>query len=980
MTRQRLSFLLSGVIVLSCTHLTYAQDHQVSGRVTASDNSEALPGASILVKGTTIGTTSDADGGYSLAVPSPNDTLVFTFIGYQTLEEPIGGRTTIDVALVPQAIQSAEVIVVGYGAQEQQDITGAISSVTAQEIQELPVTDAGEALQGRASGVVALNSGNRPGQGVTIRVRGRRSLTASNEPLFVVDGIPLEGGLNDINPRDIESMEVLKDASATAIYGSRGANGVVIITTNRGGNHKTTVSYDAHVGISEVLGKPDMMTGEEFARMKEVAGREFSKAELDALAAGISTDYQDLLLERGYQQNHQLGIQGGDARTQFFVSANFFDEQGIINTQDFRRYALRLNLDHTVSGRFRFGTSSQITNVVQNWASNPYGAALAANPLSVPFDENGNLILRPGADPLIFNPLADLQDGAYVDERKSLRVFGNLFAELDILDNLQYRMNFGPDFQNWRRGLFQGRLSSARQEGTPLAQKEHLQQFTYTFENILTYTETFGRNHALDLTGVFSIQESNREESNIQSSDLPYESQWFHNIGTGGTIEALGSNLQEWGMMSFMGRANYQLMDRYLLTLTGRFDGSSRLAQGRKWGFFPSIALGWRLIEEPFMTSQSLFSDLKLRVSYGRTGNTAIAPYQTAGGLSRTDYAFGDSPAYGFRPSLLANPDLRWETSAQVNLGLDFGLWNDRVVGSFEVYRTHTTDLLLQRQLPVTSGFTTVFENIGETENRGYELFLSTTNVSSHSFSWTTDINLFGNREKILDLYGTGEDDIGNEWFIGEPLTVWYDYEKLGIWQLDQAEEAAAFGQEPGEIRVRDVNGDGIINEQDRVILGSDLPLMTGGMTNRFRYKSVDLSVFLFGSFGHTVYNNFRVENSTMQGRFNNLNVDYWTPDNPTNSDPKPNADQERPIYGSTRGYMPGDFLKVRNVQLGFTLPSSLLGEYGVRYARIYVNANTPLVFSYLGNGIDPEIYGGNVRDDNVPASTLYTIGVSVNF
>jgi TonB-linked SusC/RagA family outer membrane protein len=977
-----MTMMLSGIMVLFISlagmyDLSKAQT--VTGYVFSSETREALPGVTILVRGTTTGTATDVRGEFSLNVPSLDETLVFSYIGYETIEVVLDGRTEIEIFLFPQAIVGQELVVVGYGAVERRDITGSVASVSSRDIQEVPVTDAGQALQGRAPGVVALSEGNRPGQGVTIRVRGRRSLTASNEPLYVVDGIPLEGGINDINPRDIQSMEVLKDASATAIYGSRGANGVILVTTNRGGNHATIVSYSGHTGIRSAHGTPDMMNGEQFAAMKAASGRDFTPVELEAIQRGVSTDWIDLLLEEGYQHNHQLSVSGGNESTQFSVAGNYFFDRGVISHQDFARNTFRLNLDHTVSDRFRIGTSTQLSRQVQNWGSNPYGGALATNPLAEPFDAAGNLIYRPGADPLIFNPLADLQDDVYIDERERIRIFSNIYASLNILENLNYRINFGPDFQDWRRGVFQGSLTGARQFGTPFAEKEHERRMTYTFENILTYDQNF-ENHALSVTGLFSVQESRMEWSRVAASELPYEHQRYHNIGTGATIEGLGSDLEEWGLMSYMARVNYRFMDRYLLTLTGRYDGSSRLSEDQRWGFFPSVAIGWRISDESFMQDSELFSDLRIRVSYGITGNTAIDPYQTRGGLSRTIYSFGDGSGFGFRPTSLANPDLRWETSATFNIGLDFGLWGDRVAGSFELYQTDTSDLLLSRVIPITSGFNSVLENIGDTRNRGIEFNINSNNINTANFSWSTNINIFANREEIVELFGTGEDDIGNQWFIGEPLTVWYDYDMLGIWQLDEATQAASYGRTPGEIKLRDVTGSGSITEADRVILGSDMPKFSLGVGNRFRYRDFDLSVFVFGSFGHTIYNQFKVNNSTLQGRYNNLNVNYWTPENPSNDTPKPDGTREFPLNSSARGYEPGDFLKIRNIQMGYNLPVAATSRLGIMSARVYVNAETPFIFSRLDSGLDPESYGGVIGAGVGPTTRLFTVGVNLNF
>jgi TonB-linked SusC/RagA family outer membrane protein len=416
-----------------------------------------------------------------------------------------------------------------------------------------------------------------------------------------------------------------------------------------------------------------------------------------------------------------------------------------------------------------------------------------------------------------------------------------------------------------------------------------------------------------------------------------------------------------------------------MVTLTGRYDGSSRLAEDNKWGFFPSAAGLWRISGEDFMAGQNLFTDLRLRVSYGLTGNTGIDPYQTRGSLSRTIYSFGGNAAFGYRPGALANPELKWETSATANIGLDFGMMEGRISGSFELYRTSTTDLLLERQLPITSGFNSVFENIGETLNKGWELSVTTRNIATGDFSWETTLNLFGNTEEIVDLYGTAEDDVGNQWFIGQPLTVWYDYEKLGIWQTPEADAASVYSQFPGEIKVDDVNSDDLINQDDKVILGSDMPTITIGLGSRFEYKGVDLSFLLLGVFGHTIYNDFFIGRTTLQGRYNGLNVDYWTETNPTNEHPKPDGSRERPIYTSTRGYFSGDFFKIKNIQLGYSIPTSALSKAGIKKLRVYVNMDTPYIWSHLDDNQDPEIYGGRVVAD-VPAVRMFSFGVMLDF
>jgi len=686
----------------------------------------------------------------------------------------------------------------------------------------------------------------------------------------------------------------------------------------------------------------------------------------------------NLVLDNGYQQNHQLSVRGGSAITGFALSANYFNEVGVIETQDFTRYTYRVNLDHKATERITIGTSTQISNSVQNWASNPYGTALSISPLAEPYDADGEIIYRPGADPLLWNPLADFVEGNIIDERATLRIFSNIFAELYILKNLMYRINFGPDFREYRRGLFHGTNSISRQGGVPLAQKQHSRTYNYTFENILTYNLNID-NHNLNVTGLYSMQQSTGESTDIRAENVPYETQLFHNIGTAETVLSFGSDLSEWGIMSFMARVNYEFMGKYMLTVTGRYDGSSRLAEGNKWGFFPSAALMWRISNEGFMSTQTLFSDLRLRASYGVTGNTGISPYQTRGSLSRTIYSFGGNAGFGYRPGSISNPELKWESSATVNIGLDFGLMENRISGSFELYQTNTTDLLLSRQIPITSGFNSVMENIGETKNRGWEFAVTTRNIAIGDFSWKTTLNLFGNKEEIVDLYGTKTDDIGNRWFIGEPLTVWYDYNKVGIWQTGEADDAAVYLLIPGQIKVEDVNNDDLINQDDRVIIGSDMPTVTLGLGSRFEYKGVDFSFLLLGVFGHTIYNTFEVDRCTLQGRYNCLDVDYWTETNPTNEHPKPDGSVERPLYYSSRGYYPGDFVKIKNIQLGYTLPNTIVSKVGIKKARVYLNLDTPFIWSQLADNLDPEVYGGRVVSD-VPATRMYSFGVMLDF
>ena len=991
-------------------------DRDITGTVTDVSNNEPLPGVNVLVKGGAVGTVTDVNGKYRLAVPDEATTLVFSSVGYTSEEVEIGTRTVVDLALSPDVQSLSEVVVIGYGTQEKKDVTGAMSSVSAQDIMEVPVMNAQQALQGRAPGVDVVALGNRPGQDVQVRVRGRRSFVAGNNPLFVVDGIPFSGTINDINPADIESMEILKDASATAIYGSRGANGVVLITTKRGRRGKTNISYTGYFGPVEAYGKVDMMNGEEFAEYKRESRRTtgqypsagidpnldailFEQVELESIANGYEwVDYQELILQSGHQQSHQFSIDGGGEKTTFNVSFNYFNEKGITKTQDFDRYTVRVNLDHSISDRLRVGTSTLLTHSIQNWGPNPWGEALSNNPLGQPFNDDGSLRFRPTTDGLRVNPLADIQEGAFTDERRRYRIFSSLYANYKITDDLSLQVNFGPDAQIRRRGLFQGRFTGARAEGAPRSRVENQTTFNYTLENILQWDKTIG-DHSLNVTGLFSIQEERFEENLTDVLDQPFETAQFYNLGSASLVQEVGSELREWAILSWMGRVQYGLFDKYLFTATVRADGSSRLAEDNKWGVFPSAALAWRVIDEGFMDNQSVFQDLKLRVSYGQVGNTAgLRPNISQGRLARTMYAFGEDAAIGFRPDLIPNENLKWESTTTFNAGLDFSLLNGRISGAFEYYISDTDDLIMNRQLPTTSGFSFIQENVGATRNTGFELQLSSVNIDKPGgFKWTTDYVFNTNREEIVELFGGTEDDIGNQWFIGEPMTVYYDYEKIGIWQLDQADDALQFSQQPGEIRVRDQDGNGRIDGDDRIILGSDQPDWVGSITNRFEYKGIDLSVFVFARWGNMVRSRFHDSNNSLFGRYNNLDVDYWTPTNPVNSNPRPNEDQESPVWGSTLSYKDGSFLKIRSISLGYNLPETVMERLPLSSLRIYATAQQPLIWardSDLEN-LDPEItrtpedrsnradFGSERAAEltaNVPGLRVFVFGINATF
>lgn len=1025
------------------THV-FSIDKTVSGKITSSEDNTPIPGVSVVLKGSRSGTNTDVEGQFKIDVPDNGAVLVFSSVGFITQEVPVGARSIIDIKLDADMKALTEVVVVGYGSQKKSQTTGAISSVSAKQISEMPITNIGQAMQGRVAGVDVSQSGSKPGSTPKILIRGRRSFNAGNNPLYVVDGIPLagdrnelmssatrpfdfvSGGYEDMNPNDVASMEILKDATATAIYGARGANGVVLITTKRGESTKgkTTISYDTYVGVTDALDKIRLFSGPEFAEyMREsrrgiAAGslykdangnpvpsgqvdafadsKLFEAVELDGIAKNRTTEYQDMILRQGFQQNHSVGVQGGNEKTQFYISGGFFRDKGISEGLDYTRTSLRANIDHNINSRVKVGISSYLMYSVRNGKDlNPYAFTLNQNPLGRAYDDAGKIIFAPTNDALLTNPLAEIVPGAQVDERKKYRIFNSLYTEVKIIEGLKYRINFGPDFAVERGGRFIGAQTNARKGGDPQAAIYNQYGFNWTLENIVTYNKTFAAKHNLGITALHSVQRENFEANTISVQGVPAETQQFYNVGNANAVLGVGSALIPWTLNSYMARINYDYADKYLVTVTARRDGSSRFGENTKYGTFPGVALGWNISNEPFMKGVSWLDLLKLRVSYGSVGNQGVAPYQTQGLLGRTIYAWDNTPAYGYRPNTIGNPDLRWESSATKNVGIDFSFIKGRIQGSLELYETNTTDLLLSDQLPASIGFNAVTRNVGETRNRGIELGVSTINVNAkNGFKWTTDFQFTKNTEAIISLYNGAVDDLGNKWFIGYPLSEYFDYKKAGIWQTNEADAAKSYGSRVGQIKVQDVNGrsadgkltgqpDGKINADDRQKLGSDVPDWSGGITNRFNFKGFDLSFFIYARQGQMIISGFHRDNNALAGRYQQMYVDYWTPNNPTNEFPQPNKDQEFPVNNQAIIYYDGSFVKIRNVNFGYTFSNNLTKKLGLESLRLFASIQQPKIWSKYRskyNGVDPETSDTTIGSGVTPATRVSTIGLNVKF
>ena len=985
-----------------------ASTGRITGTITGTESNQPIQGVRVTLLGTQLTVTSNPRGQYTIAGIAPGSyRLRASAIGYTPVivdSVPVraGQTSTADISLKHQTVELEKVVVVGYGTLAKRDVTGAVGSVAAEQIKQIPTTNAIEAIKGRVAGVDIVSTGYKPGDGVRVRIRGQRSLKASNDPLYVLDGIPMAGGIGDLNPTDIESIEVLKDASATAIYGSRGANGVVLVTSKRGVAGNTRTSYDTYVGVQDINRRVEVFDAMGYANYKREAYRTaglykcggvpsdqicdegdaetFYVEEIAALKAGTFTDWQDLISRQGTQVSHQLSITGGNDRSQFAVSGNLLKQIGVTKAQDYDRKSMRVNFEGQARTRFRAGGSALIVRSLQRLSRGDglYGEAIADTPLSVPYDSAGNLIFKPTPDAQRDNPLSDANN--WRDDNLRNRVFGTLFASVNLLPGLDYRINFGPDLTFFRGGTFVGAQTQANQGAGNQAEITDQKTFDYTLDNLLTYKKALGSAHKVDATLLYSIEKQTFEESFGRSSSLPYESALYYNLGAGATVEGIRSGISQWALQSYMARLNYTLLDRYLLTLTTRVDGSSRLAEGNKYATFPSVALGWRVIDDAASQKIGPLNSLKLRGSYGTTGNTSVDPYQTQGGLARTAYSYGGSAAFGYRPNTLPNPELQWEKTATVDGGVDFGLLDGRLTGTVDYYRANTTDLLMDRRLPPSTGYSLITQNVGATRNTGLEVALSAIALDGwKGLRWTNDLTWSKNKNEIVSLNGGKVDDIGNLWFIGLPINgggnnIWRDYVFNGIWQTADAAEAAKYGRKPGQIRIVDVNNDGKFNDADKVILGNTYPSWTGSLSSRVDYRGFDLSVQAITRQNFMIRNDQQRGNS-LAGRYNGPAVDFWTPSNPSNTAPRPDKNTESPFFGESRGYEDGSFVKIRNITLGANIPQRLVQRVGAQSMRLYVTAQDPFLFTNAGV-LDPEGATGNV----VPSYRTLLLGGSFGF
>lgn len=1001
-----LKIVMLCAIVGLAPHIMHAQSNVVRGTVTEAGTGETLTGVNIVVVGaTTIGTVSDLDGKFELTVPNLQSVLSFSFIGFHTQLVPIDGRNTVDVAMQVQIFSSDDLIIVGYGSQKRSDVTGSVASVSAEQIAEIPITSLTDGLQGRIPGLDIISAGAGPGAENSLLLRGQRSFTASNDPLIVLDGSPYYGSINDINPNDVETVNVLKDASSTAIYGARGANGVILITTKRGTVSAPQFRLETYSGPTSIYGRIPYALGQDYAEIAREAFRAvgaypagysavhdaiiFDVIEQETLAGGGNgLDYQDMLFQVGRQQQHQLSVRGGSEIVKYNVTAGIFSNKGIIPGEEFNRFTLRSNLDFKLSDRINAGASILLNSNKNERKStrdvgNSGGAldqVFRSSPLGKLTDDEGNPTFQATLDGLILNPFVDYDFDSYRWDRVGYGALVNTFATAQILPSLTYRLNLGTNFNTRSTSESAGSNSLRVQRGAPTASVDNQENVLLLYESIATFDKNLTEDHHITITGVHGVQTTRESSSGAGVSGLPYEASRYYNLGSATAVTGVRSGLEETALLSYAGRFFYGYKSKYLITLSLRADGASQFSPDNKWGYFPSIALAYNLSEESFMDgTQDWLSELKFRAGYGETGNQAINPYQTQGGLIRTAYNFGNTSAFGYRPIELSNRDLKWETTAVYNFGIDYDFWSGRISGSIDAYNTDTYDLLMFRFLPISSGFDQVLQNVGATNNKGFEIALNTVNMDKGDFTWSTDFTYFQNKTKIVELYQGTEDDVGNRWFIGQPIGVIYDFKKIGIWQTDEAAEAATYGRLPGQIKVLDLNDDGAINESDRMILGSRDPDFVANISNRFTYKNFNLSFSTYIRWGGmTSVNGFA---PFSKKRYNKIVFDYWTPTNPTNKYPRPDENYEGAgLNGDILAYRDASFISLRYLSLGYDIPTSLLARFRVKKANIYLSGENLMFWTkseVRDFNMKPDWSGDNQR---YPATRTMAIGLNMDF
>jgi TonB-linked SusC/RagA family outer membrane protein len=974
------------------------QKRQVSG-VVKDAAGEPVIGASVVEKGTTNGTITDLNGRFTLSV-AQGATIEISYIGYVT-QSVVANTNSVNVVLKEDSKALDEVVVVGYGVQKKSDVTGSVTSVPKERLSKLPVTNVLQAMQGATAGVTISQESSIPGDSPSTLVRGQNSINANSGPYIVVDGVPINktgGSINDIAPADIESIEILKDASATAIYGTNGANGVILITTKHGNSGKPVIKYNGYVGIEDFSHKLKFCNGEQITqRYKDYVAINAGESmyndyvkyanEVAAYESGTETDWvYDVASQTGIITDHNVSINGGAKNVNYYVSADYLNQKGVLKGYNYKRYSLRTNIDVDVTDYLKVGTNTYIASHNRDGGRVNFLNAEAMSPYGKVYEDDGSYCIYPMyTESLWANPMIGTTKQA---ERRQWNISVNGYAELDFgniyspLKGLKYKFNAGYSYAPKRESTYSG---AAANDLTGTGKIFNAETQTYTVENILTYARDIKKHH-FDLTALYAASRKKYTESTAQGQKFINDDLGFNSLGSAETA-SVSSYTDLYTTASQMGRLNYSYDSRYLLTVTVRRDGSSVFGEDNKYGVFPSVALGWNIANESFMeSSNDWLNSLKLRLSYGKAGNEAIDVYQTLVKLTSQKFASGGSSVVGLYPSSrMGNSELSWETTKTFNVGVDFGFLNNRISGNFDVYASRTTGLLLQRNLPKVSGYSDVYANMGETRNRGVELTVNTKNIVTRDFTWGSSLVFSWNKNEIVDLYGDKQDDLGNRWFIGQPIGVIYDYDQVGIWQEDEIAAGEHLKWDPvaeaGDVKLADLNGDGQINDSDRHVKGQTTPKWIGGLTNTFTYKGLTLSVFIQTVQGMMKYNNLIGMAADEMGRRNTTTeIGYWTPENKSNTWRSLRKQSNKHGYGFAQD---ASYTRIKDITLSYTFPDKLIKKAGLGGLTVYASGRNLFTFTDW-IGWDPETRqdgrGSGDWEDNYPMTKSYTFGINLTF
>ncbi len=955
------------------------QQRNISGNVT-DKLGNPLQGVTVTVKGTTRHTITDERGNYVLAIPEGQHTLVFTTVGFNTEERAIGNQNTLNITLTESISDLDEVIVVGYGTQKKSDITGTVASIPKERLDMVPNLNIAQAIQGAIPGIQIQQTASGASPRESIMIRGRNSIQASNSPLIVVDGIPYGGALSDINPNDIQSVEILKDASAAAIYGSRGSNGVILITSMKGIESEPKIKYDGYYSKQSFSNYPDYMDGGQYYdyKMTRFAGS-MTDSEKRIYESGEWVDWTDLGTRAGRSQQHNVSVSGGGKSSKYYLSGNFLDVKGLLVNDDYLRATGRVNMDTRISSWLTVGTQTQLAYSDESGLGPDVSMLSRTNPLTKAYEADGSLAIYIWDE--IQTTENPLQSTLFDNTDYSYQVISNNFAMIDFpfVKGFTYRLNTGLRYRSSVDGTYRGRNTKAGLEARGSAETGRSESLNTVIENVFSYNRTLGM-HTIGATGVYSYEKNKSAGQTISASGFPNDFlKWYSAAQAELVTPAYSFN--ENTLMSQMLRFNYSYDSRYLLTLTGRRDGFSGFGIDTKWGVFPSVAVGWNLGNEAFFPLKHIFSELKPRISYGLNGNQAVGAYESISRLSELNMVAAKQTVAGYIPSKLGQETLGWEASTTLNIGLDYGLLKSRITGDINFFKTNTHDLLLNRSISSVHGITSIIQNIGKTANTGVEMAIHSKNIANGNVTWSTSANAAYTRNKIVSLYGELDefgreiDDIGNAWFIGKPIMVNYDFVWDGTWQLHEAEEAAKWGSQPGFVKLRDADGNEQLTGEDRQIIGQTDPKFIWGLTNSFSYKNFMLNIFIHGVHGVTKLNPLMSDYTTADIRRSTTNKVWWTPENPTNDwiVNHLNAEWMAGIQGYV--YEDASFIRVKDISLAYDIPRSMLDRYGVDKLRLFFTARNSMTFTKW-RGLDPELNSQR----QAPLQQEFVLGLNLGF